>query len=103
MHGWVIHTLTGVKHTMDLMKNLISLCSLEDVGYKFRSEGGVIKVSKGVVNLIKVKRLHTLYFFSRPHHYRVVLITSSTSNSKNTKLLHMRLEHISKYGMEILS
>jgi len=48
MHDGVIRTLTGVKHIPDLTKNLISLGALEDVGCKFQSEGGVLKVLKGL-------------------------------------------------------
>jgi gag-polypeptide of LTR copia-type len=43
MHDCIICTLTGVKHIPDLIKNLISLGSLEDAACKFQSDGGVLK------------------------------------------------------------
>ena len=61
-HDGRIRTLTGVKHIPDLKKNLISLGSLEERGCKFRSEGGVMRVSIGALTIMKAKRIGTLYF-----------------------------------------
>ena len=103
MHDGIIRTLTGVRHIPDLTKNLISLGSLEDVGCQFQSEGGVFKVSKGALTLMKAKKVGTLYFLEGTSITGTAAIASSTSDSDNTKLWHMRLGHMSERGMTILS
>lgn len=83
--------------------DLISLGALEDIGCKFQSEDGVLKVSKGSLTLMKVDRVCTLYFLQGSTITGSATIASSTSDSDNTKLWHMRLGHMSERGMMILS
>ncbi|PON40738.1 hypothetical protein TorRG33x02_339640, partial [Trema orientale] len=62
MFDGVIRTLGGVRHVPDLKRNLISLSTLDSKGYKYTSEGGVLKVSKGALVVMKgQKRLAELY------------------------------------------
>ena len=42
----VVHTLSDIKHVPNLKRNLISLSTLDAKGYKYTSEGGVLKMSK---------------------------------------------------------
>ena len=49
----VTRTLTGFRHVPDLKRNLISLGTLESLGCKYLAEGGVLKVSKGALVLLK--------------------------------------------------
>jgi GAG-pre-integrase domain len=86
-----------------LSKNLISLGSLEDVGYKFQSESGVLKVSKGAFTLMKAKKVDTFYFLEGISIVGIAVIVNSTSDSDNTKQWHMRLSHMSERGMILLS
>ena len=53
MFDGVVRTLGDVKHVLDLKRNLISLSTLDTKGYKYTSEGGVLKISKGA--LVKMK------------------------------------------------
>jgi hypothetical protein len=47
MHDRIVRTiLKNVRHMPDLKKNLISLDTLDSIGYKYSSEDGVIWVSK---------------------------------------------------------
>jgi hypothetical protein len=47
MHDGIVRTiLKNVRHMPDLKKNLISLDTLDSIGYKYSSEDGVIWVSK---------------------------------------------------------
>jgi GAG-pre-integrase domain len=103
MHDGIIRTLTDVRHIPDLTQNLIFLSSLEDVGCKFQSNGGVLKVSKGVHTLMKAKKIRTLYFLKGTSIVGTAAIMNSTSDSDNTKLWHMRLGHMSERGMTLLS
>ena len=49
----VVHTLGDVRHVLDLKRNLISLSTLDAKGYKYTGEGGVLKISKGALVVIK--------------------------------------------------
>ena len=46
MFDGVVRTLGDVRHVPDLKRNLISLSTLDTKGYKYTSEGGVLKTSK---------------------------------------------------------
>ena len=61
MHDGVVRTLTNVQHILDLKKNLISLGVFYSQGYKYSVEGGVLKVSKGALIMIKGKLVSGLY------------------------------------------
>jgi GAG-pre-integrase domain/Integrase core domain len=103
MHDGIIRTLMGVRHIPDLTKNLISLGSLEDGGCKFQSDGGVLKVLKCTLTLMKAKKVGTLYFLEGTSIVGIAVFVNSTSDSDNTNLWHMRLGHMSERGMTILS
>jgi len=45
----------------DLKKNLISLGTLDSNSYKFSAEGGVLRVSKGSLVVMKGKEVNTFY------------------------------------------
>lgn len=53
MHDGIIRTLAKVRHVPDMKNNLISLGTLDSQGYEFSSNGGVLRVSKGSVVVIK--------------------------------------------------
>ena len=60
-HNGVVKTLTGVQHIPNLKRNLISLGTLESQGCRYSAEGGVLKVSKGSLVLLKTIRSGSLY------------------------------------------
>jgi hypothetical protein len=57
MFDGIVRTLCDVRHIPDLRKNLISLDTLDRNGLNFYPEGGVLKVSKGVMTVMKGQRL----------------------------------------------
>jgi hypothetical protein len=61
MHDGSVRTLTDVRHVPELRKNLISLGVLDYVGYKCTTQGGVLKVSKGILVVMKAKMIGNLY------------------------------------------
>ena len=61
IHDGIIRTLSNVRHVPDLKKNLISLGTLDANGYKFLAEGGVLRVSKGSLVVMKGKKMNILY------------------------------------------
>jgi len=57
MFDGVIRILCDVRYILYLRKNLISLDILDRNGFSFKSESGVIKVDKGVMTMMKRKKL----------------------------------------------
>ena len=53
MHDGIVRTLSDVRHVPELKKNLISLGALDSIGCTFTGEGGVLKVSRGALMLMK--------------------------------------------------
>ena len=53
MFDGVVHTLGDIGHVPDLKRNLISLSTLKAIGYKYTGEGGVMKISKGALVVMK--------------------------------------------------
>ena len=53
MFDGVVRILCDVRYIPNLRKNLISLGTLDHNGFNFKSEGGVLKVSKVVMTVIK--------------------------------------------------
>ena len=53
MFDGAIRTLCNVIHVPDLRKNLISLGTLNSNGFSYKSSNGVMKVSKGVLTVMK--------------------------------------------------
>jgi len=57
MFDGVIRILCDVRYILYLRKNLISLDILDRNGFSFKSESGVMKVNKGVMTMMKRKKL----------------------------------------------
>ena len=104
MHDGVVRTLTEVRHIPELKKNLISLGTLDSQGCKYSAEGGVLKVSKGALIVIKGKLVNGLYLLQGSTVVGAAAVSSShNSELDTTHLWHMRLGHMSEAGMSILS
>ena len=61
MYDGIVRTLTDVRHVPELRKNLISMGVLDNTGYKFAVQSGVMKISKGILVVMKEKRVGNLY------------------------------------------
>ena len=49
MFDGVVRTLEEVRYIPDMRKNLISLETLDSKNYSYKSENGIVKISKGVM------------------------------------------------------
>jgi len=101
----VVRTLGNVKHVLDLKRNLISLSTLDSKGYKCTGEGGVLKVSKGALIVMKGQRkTANLYVLQGTTVIGDAAVVSNTlSDDDVTKLWHMPIGHMSENGMTELS
>jgi hypothetical protein len=61
MYDGTVRKLTYVRHVLELRKNLIYLGVLDFVDYTCTTQGGVLKVSKGILVVMKEKRIKNLY------------------------------------------
>jgi hypothetical protein len=61
MFDGTVKILTDVRHVIELRKNLISLVVLDTRGYKSIVQGGVMKVYKGILLFMKVKKVGNLF------------------------------------------
>jgi hypothetical protein len=81
---------------------LISLSTLDDEGYKYRSGNKVLKVSKGsLIHMIGDMNTAKLYVLRGSTLPGIVVAVTSDEPSK-TNLWHARLGHMSEHGMEEL-
>jgi hypothetical protein len=85
-----------------MRRNLISLGTLEAMGYKYTVDNGVIKVTQGNRVILKGNCINNLYYLQGSTITGTLVIASSpasisiASNTSNTKLWHMRLGHMSE-------
>jgi transposase InsO family protein len=100
--------LTDVRHVPTMFRNLISLSTLDNLGYKYFASGGVLKVSKGSLVVMKgVMKSANLYILSGDTIIGTAAISSAvvvtSENCSDHKLWHMRLGHMSQLGLTELS
>ena len=77
MFDGVVRVLSIVRNVPDLRKILISLGVLDDLGYSYSSKGGIIKITKGALMVMKGQKVSTLYrLIGNTVVRRVVVITS---------------------------
>jgi hypothetical protein len=101
-HDGVTHTLTDVRHVPTMFRNLISLSTLDNIGYKYFTLGGVLKVSKGSFVVMKgVMKSANLYIIGGDTTIGIAVVTSN--NCSDSKLWHIRLGHMSQLGLAELS
>ena len=53
MYDGTVCTIQGVRHVKGLKKNLLSIGQLDDLGCKTHIEGGILKVLKGALVVMK--------------------------------------------------
>jgi hypothetical protein len=61
MFDGTVKILTDVRHVPKLRKNLISLGVLDTRGYKSIVQGGVMKVYKGILLVMKAKKVGNMF------------------------------------------
>jgi hypothetical protein len=126
MHDGMIRTLTDVRHVPTMSRNLISLNTLDLKGYKYSTLGGVLKVPKDSLIIMKGDMKATnLYVLRGDTITGIVDVVSdaidipkptniasdavfpttvvTSDKCSDSKLWHMRLGHMSDLGMVELS
>ena len=94
LHDGTVMLIRQVRHVPDLNRNLISLKMLDQIGCSIKLECGELRILNGSTLIMKGTRKNLVYVLDG----EVVTGESSVSvkaNTDNTKLWHLRLEHIS--------
>lgn len=97
-----IRVLEGVRYVPDLKRNLISLGMLDAQGYVYKAEGGVLKVTKGSMVMMRGELVNGLYKLKGS-------TLEGTSNNvteieiSSGSLWHKRLGHVSERGLKEMS
>ncbi|KAK2973991.1 hypothetical protein RJ640_022714 [Escallonia rubra] len=104
MHDGIVRTLTDVRNVPELRKILISLGTLDSNSCSYRAAGGVMRIMKGALVVMKELKQNSLYFLQGSTITIAVAAAASSSNidSDATKLWHMRLGHMSERGIDVL-
>ena len=79
----VVHTLGDVRHVLDLKRNLISLSTLEAKWYKYTGEGGVLKICKGALVVMKGHQKKTMLYVLQGSIVTRDVVVASRSLSKD--------------------
>jgi hypothetical protein len=101
MHDGYVRKLIDVRHVPELRKNLISLGVLDFVGYKCATQGGVLKVSKGILVVMKAKRIENLYHLEGRTKVNQAVVAYEYA-SDFARLWYQHLGHMSEKGIKVL-
>jgi hypothetical protein len=100
MFDGIVRILTNVRYVPNLKKNLISLGTLDSLGYGYSAKDGVMKITKGTMVIMKGKKIGNLYkLLGDTVIGGVVMSTLVEPNDDNTVLWHMRLGHLGERSM----
>eukprot|EP00253_Pinus_taeda_P028922 PITA_28922 len=94
--------LSNVRHVPDLRKNLISLGALDSNGYKTVIQGGVMKIYRGILLVMKAKKVGNLFQLEGGTGSAFVS-TVSKYDTSSIHLWHQKLGHMSERGLKILA
>ncbi|GKV31446.1 hypothetical protein SLEP1_g40131 [Rubroshorea leprosula] len=91
MYNGMVRTF-DVHHVPGLKENLISMSELDSKGCRYSCEGGVLKVSKRALVILKGKKVGGLYHLQGSTVNGTCAVSASSSPDRDvTRLWHMRL------------
>jgi hypothetical protein len=102
MSDGVVRTLEEVRHIPNMRKNLISLGTLDSKGYSYKSENGIMKVSKGAMVVMTGQKISSNVYKLLGNTILGGVAAVAESEDDDTLLWHMRLGHMSECGMKEL-
>ena len=82
----MVRTLTYVRHVLGLKKNLISLVTLDKIGGRITCEGGVMKIARGSLVVMKGKMNGILYALEGSTISGSANISTNTTSGQETTL-----------------
>lgn len=101
MYDECLRTIPSVRFVPDLRRNLASVGMLDSSGFNVKIEGGIMKILKGSLVVMKANNHNDLYILEASTVTGTV--ATITSGADKTRLWHLRLGHISEKGLTELS
>lgn len=102
MHDGVKRVLQQVRYIPALKRNLILLGTLDSKGYEYKASGGVLKVTRGCLVVMKGLIENGLYVLQGSTVIRSILVVEDNS-TLNSLIWDKRLGHVSERGLIELS
>nr|KYP47187.1 Retrovirus-related Pol polyprotein from transposon TNT 1-94 [Cajanus cajan] len=103
MHDGIIRSLQGVRHMKGLKKNLLSVGQLDDLGCKIHVEGGILKVVKNNLIVMKAEKITVnLYMLLGDTLQEADASVATIKEEEATMMWNYRLGHMSERGLKIL-
>lgn len=93
VHGWVVKTLIDVRYISELKRNLISFRVLDLASYCYIVQNGKLKVSKGLLVVMKAEMKNGLYLLASSAIDSIRAVSSPKFQDKGT-FWDMRLAHV---------
>ena len=104
MYDGTVRTIQGVRHVKGLKKNILSIGQLDDLGCKILTEGGIIKVVKGNLVVMKAKKIiANLYMLLGDTVQEADASVATANQEEATMTWHRRLGHMSERGLKVLA
>ena len=100
-----IRTLTGVHYVPDLMRNLISVGTIESKGFEVRAKDGVMRIISSALVIMKgIRKRNNVYYFLGSTIIGTAAVAASIDDqgAEATRLLHMRLGHAGEKFLKLL-
>ena len=98
MYDGMVRVFNNVRYVPNLKRNLISLGTLDEEGYTYKAEKGVLKASKGSLVILKGDKKNGLYVLRGEAVTNEAACIASKISDKGI-LWHMRLGHMSERGV----
>ena len=95
-------TLIDVRYVPGLKRNLISLSTLDELGFSYKAENGSMYVFKGDELILTGAKKNGLYVLDGCYFPFVNMYSACIAKTDKTKLWHLRLGHISLKSLQAL-
>ena len=103
LHDGKIRLLTNVRYVPGLKRNLISLGTLDEIGFSYLAKNGCLHVTKNDCIVLSGIKKNGLYVLEGVYYAADDRTDSALVSDFNmTELWHLRLGHMSQKGIQIL-
>ena len=100
-----IRILTGVHYVPNLMRNLISVGTIELKGFEVREKDGIMRIISSALVIMKgIWKRNNVYYFLGSTIIGTAAVAASIDDqgAEATRLLHMRLGHAGEKFLKLL-
>ena len=99
MHNGKVRLLTDIRYVLDLKINLISLGTLDELGFCYEVKNGCLNVFKDKNMILSGTKKNGLYVLDGYYYNTARTDTAFVFENDKTSLWHLRLGHMSKKGL----